>query len=124
MNLVMIGRFKEARHADEAKRLINLLTTQANAEPDAHRHDAGPEDRRFSDAMLELLTASELYSIAAAELKQFAYDIKVRVEDNEVVVTTDEVDVSAFLKVLLEKGARIEVYSAHDYPDTEDGRDS
>jgi len=46
----------------------------------------------------------------------------VKVEGSKMILTTDEVDISAFLKVMLDSGARIEVYSAHDYPDTEYGR--
>jgi hypothetical protein len=42
----------------------------------------------------------------------------VRRDGSSIVVTTDETDVQALLKVLLDKGARIEVYSAHDYPGT------
>jgi len=42
--------------------------------------------------------------------------------DNSVPRSTDEIEVSALLKILLDKGARVEVYSAHVYPDTEYGR--
>jgi len=118
MKLVMIGRFRDARGAKKAKELIDKLIAQVGEEPDVYRHDAVPQDRRFSDAMLSLLMASNLYSLGPSELEQFAYDANVAVKGSEVIVTTDEVDVSAFLKVLLDKGARIEVYSAHDYPDT------
>jgi hypothetical protein len=38
------------------------------------------------------------------------------------VLTTEEYDISAFLKVMFLNGARIEVYSAHDYKDTAHGR--
>jgi hypothetical protein len=68
--------------------------------------------------MLTLLRAADLYSLGPSELEQFSYDATVKVKGSEVIVKTDEVDVSAFLKVLLDKGARIEVYSAHEYPDT------
>jgi len=37
-------------------------------------------------------------------------------------LTTEEFDISAFLKVMFSEGARIEVYSAHNYPDTAYGR--
>ena len=57
-----------------------------------------------------------------AELEQFAYDVTVEVEDSQIVVTTDEIDVSAFLTVLIEKGARVEVYSAYAYPENGHGR--
>lgn len=121
MNLVMIGHFKEARDAEKAKRLMDQIAEQVGTNADRHHGDTGPQDR-FSDAMLELLKTAKLYILSPTELEQFAYDVHVDVKDNKVVITTDEVDVSAFLKVLLDKGARVEVYSAHDYPDTGYGR--
>jgi len=36
---------------------------------------------------------------------------------SRIVVTTDELEVSGFLKLMVDKGAKVEVYSAHDYPD-------
>jgi hypothetical protein len=76
----------------------------------------------FTDTMFDLLHRANFYSISPAELEQFAYDISVSVQDNRVVVTTEEIDVSAFLKVLIDSGARVEVFSTHDYPDQEYGR--
>jgi hypothetical protein len=121
-NLVMIGRFNEARDAQKVKELIDRLIKQVSAEPEVCRWDTAPQDRRFSNTMFELLSASNVYSLGPAELEQFTYDINVNVKGNEVVVTTDEIEVSAFLKILIDKGARIEVYSAHDYPGTGYGR--
>ena len=34
-----------------------------------------------------------------------------------IKISTDEADVSAFIKLFVESGARVEVYSAHHYPD-------
>lgn len=118
MNLVMIGHFKEAHDAEKAKELIDRITEQVNAEPEAYQSKSVPEGRYFTDEMMELMKESEIYIIAASELEQFTYDVRVRVEGSKIEVKTDEVDVSAFLKLLLDKGARVEVYSAHDYPDT------
>jgi hypothetical protein len=122
MNLVMIGRFTEAHDAKEAVRLIERLTEQASAESTVEHADEEDKNPRFSEAMSKILNTSKIYSIGPAELEQFTYDVQVSVADSEVVITTDEVDVSAFLKLLLDKGARIEVYSAHTYPDTGHGR--
>jgi len=119
MKLVMIGRFKEARDAKEAKDLIDRLTEQVRVEQDAYRDDAGPQDRRFTAEMSELLRASNLFSLGPADLDQLTYDARVHAKGREVEVRTDEVEVSAFLKILLDKGARVEVYSAHRYPDRE-----
>jgi hypothetical protein len=71
--------------------------------------------------MLDLLGRLNV-SIGPQEVEQFAYEVGVEFKGNELVLTTEELDISAFLKVMFLKGARIEVYSAHDYPDTGHGR--
>ena len=122
MNLVMIGHFTEAHDAKKAKELIDRLSEQVRKEPDAYRSDSAPEGRRFSDAMMEFMRKAEIYILGSSELEQFNYDVKVNLEGRDVVITTEEADVSAFLKILIDKGARVEVYSAHDHPDTGHGR--
>lgn len=122
MNLVMIGRFNDVGDADKAKQVIEWITAQVDADVKAGLMKVGEPPDRFTMDMLELLGKVSVHSIGPTELEQFAYDVKVKVEANQVVVTTDEIDVSAYLKVLLDKGARVEVYSAHNYPETEYGR--
>lgn len=122
MNLVMIGRFKDTQSAEKAKKLIDLLTERVQEEPDAYQSVEVPEGRRYSDRMLALMKETEIYNIGPDELEQLNYDARIRIKDCEIVVTTEEAAVSALLKLLLEHGARVEVYSAHDYPDTEQGR--
>ena len=63
--------------------------------------------------MLRFLREHDFPNIAPAEVEQFAYDVRVEQSGNTVEVTTDESDVSAFLKVLLDRKARVEVFSAH-----------
>jgi hypothetical protein len=48
-------------------------------------------------------------------------DIQPHQKGAKVVINTDEIEVSAFLKLLIDNGAKVEVYSAHDYPDEKDG---
>ena len=122
MNLVMIGHFNASKDAESAKELIEKLTAQVESEPEQYRHDAARSDRRFSEAMTELLMSSNLVSIGPVELEQFMYESKLVLKGEKLILTTDEVDVSAFLKVMLDQGARVEVYSAHTHQDTEYGR--
>lgn len=49
-------------------------------------------------------------------LDQFNYDFNAALENDRLVVRTDETDISALLKFMIDKGARVEVYSAHDHP--------
>lgn len=46
-------------------------------------------------------------------LEQFAYDFQAVHQGNDVIIKTDETDVSALFKLLLDNGARVEIYSAH-----------
>ena len=116
MNLVMIGRFKEVRNAQEAKRSIDRLTEFLSTEKGTSPYGTDDARRGFSQALRELLRDERLYSIAPAELDQFRYDVSVEQTETEVSVRTDEADISVFLKVMIEQGARVEIYSAHDYP--------
>lgn len=122
MNLVMIGHFKEAHDAKKAKELIDRLSEEVRKDPNAYDRDSAPEGRRFTDAMMELMRESEIYVLGSSELEQFNYDATVDLEGRDVVITTEEADVSVFLKILIDRGARVEVYSAHDHPDTGKGR--
>ncbi len=72
---------------------------------------------RFDKSMYDLMESVKVYTLRPAEIEQFTYDVRVDVEGSKVVINTDESEVSAFMKILIDKGARVEVYSAHDYPD-------
>jgi hypothetical protein len=120
-NLVMIGHFKDAAEATKAKELIDALTTQVSEDQANGLLSLGSPSDRYGAPMLDLLGRLNI-SIGPQEVEQFAYEVRVEVQGTDLVLTTEELDISAFLKVMFLKGARIEVYSAHDYPDSEHGR--
>ena len=117
MNLVMIGSFKEISDAKAAKSLIDALVEELKNDPPMSYED-DPNEARFAPKLLTFLTKANLATVGPAELDQFKYEFRVEQTGNTVTLTTDESEVSAFLKVMLEKGGKVEVYSAHDYPDT------
>jgi hypothetical protein len=122
MNLVMIGHFKDAGSATEAKQLIDQLTEQVRADDQAGLMAVNGNTDSFTAGAGDLLRKAKVYILGPGELEQFGYDFSLRLDGTKIVLTTDESDVSAFLKVLIDNGARVEVYSAHEYPDTEYGR--
>ena len=78
---------------------------------------------RYPDGLMDLLQKVGFYSLSPNELEQFTMDIRSELKEQQVVITTDEPDVSAFLKLMVDKGARVEVFSAHVHPDP-NGRDT
>lgn len=121
-NLVMVGHFEDVASAEHVQELLDRLESLVSDEISAKRMEVGAGTRRFSKQMSEALSQLNIYDLAPAELEQFGYDVRVRREGAEVVVTTDESEVSAFLKVLVDNKAKVEVYSAHFFRDEKYGR--
>lgn len=111
--LVLIGTFGDSESASEAKRIIDRLKSQATAEWD---QNVKPFEHRFTDAMMAILSEENLMTVSPEEMEQLAYDINVQLDGKTITVTTDEIDVFGFAKVMIHKGASIQMYSAHDYP--------
>jgi len=114
-NLVMVGRFKDAASAEKAKEVIDkisdfVLNSEEKFEGVNH----------YSDQALELLKTVNFYSVSPAEFEQFRYEVMPTLEGDKLVLRTDDVEISAVLKIMVENGARVEVYSAHTYPDSTD----
>ena len=121
-NLVMIGHFENAAEATKVKEIIDALTKQVAEDQSNGTLTVGSPSERYGEEMLDLIARLNISTIGPQEVEQFAYEVSVKVEGNDLVLTTEEFDISAFLKVMFQKGARIEVYSAHNYPDTAYGR--
>ncbi|MFO1500079.1 MAG: DUF6375 family protein [Verrucomicrobiota bacterium] len=117
MNLVMIGRFKTAADANQAKEAIDAISEQVGNDNQGEKREGW-----FSEAMMEVLRKSGIHTIGPAELEQFSFDVRSEVKGSEVTITTDEADVSGFLKVLIDLGARVEVFSGHNYPESARGQ--
>jgi hypothetical protein len=117
MNLVMIGQFKSMEDAEKVQKVIDLLAKELT-----DKVEVGRPISRYGDNILELLGKINCHIIAPPELEQFLYEFTSKVEGEKVILTTEESDISAFIKLMINEGARIEVFSAHDYPDDEYGR--
>ncbi|MDH4100644.1 MAG: DUF6375 family protein [Nitrospirota bacterium] len=116
-NLVMIGQFKQQEDAEKTQKIIEQLSTGFSGKADLET-----PYYRFDDDVQALLRETNVYNLAPYELEQLVYDINVRIIGDKLVLTTEELDVSAFLKLMIENGAKVEIYSAHDYPEAEFGR--
>ena len=117
MNLVMIGQFKSVDDAKKTKQTIDQLTEKL-----ADKIEVGRTRNRFEDEVFAFLKDANIYTLGPLELEQFLYDVSTRIEEDKLILTTDESEVSAFMKLMIDRGAKIEIFSAHDYPDAEYGR--
>lgn len=114
-NLVLIGHFKDAGTAEDVQAAIDEATEFfSNTEYD-------PNADRFSEEAMNLLKRIKSYSVSPADLAEFHNSFHMKREGSKIVVTSDD-EITVVMKLLLDNGARIEIYSAHDHPDTPHGR--
>jgi len=117
MNLVMIGQFKSSKDANKVNDLIEKLISRL---PDLV--GVGSNTSRYSDEVMDLLREVKCWTLTPIELEQFSYESSIEVKGEQIILTTDESDVSAYLKLFIDNGAKVEVYSAHEHPDEDYGR--
>ncbi|GAB2190492.1 hypothetical protein MAH1_21000 [Sessilibacter sp. MAH1] len=113
LNLVIIGLFKEEHEAEEFETLTNKVTSflHENSEFDV-------EADRFDKKTLAFLGKENLFSLSPQQLGHLLYDVHLTRDGNEVRISSDD-DVNAFISLLIHKGAKVEVFSAHEYPENE-----
>ncbi|MBH2682676.1 MULTISPECIES: DUF6375 family protein [Serratia] len=116
MNLVLIGKFKQEQDAEKVEKDIKTLSTQAEKDECYSIPFDEPENQRFSDEMLSLLYSLKLHTLGPTDLGQLVSDHHLDREGDRITITTDEAEVSAFIKLFVEAGAKVEIFSAHDYP--------
>ncbi|HAT4984305.1 TPA: hypothetical protein I9786_002705 [Serratia marcescens] len=116
MNLVLIGKFKQEQDAEKVEKDIKTLSTQVEKDECYSIPFDEPENQRFSDEMLSLLYSLKLHTLGPTDLGQLVSDHHLDREGDRITITTDEAEVSAFIKLFVEAGAKVEIFSAHDYP--------
>jgi hypothetical protein len=109
--LVLIGRFKSIADAAGAHQALeDIKDFMRTRGPDLHRAE------RYPPEFQELLKRLECYNLSTHELDQFSYDVHATLKEDRLEIHTDEPDISAFLKIMVDRGARVEVFSTISYP--------
>lgn len=117
MDLMLIGTFETVSGAEAAIERMEAL--KALAETAWSDDDWRRPDERMPDALVDELSKLKLYEMGRSDVDIYAYEHTVERQGSTVRVWTEESEVQGFLKVLIHLGARVEVFSRHDW--NEDG---
>lgn len=117
MDLVLVGTFEAVSGAEAAIERMKAL--KALAEAEWSDDDWRRRDERMPLTLVEELAKLELYDMGRSDVDLYAFDHSVERKGSTVRIQTEESDVQGFLKVLIHLGARVEVFSRHDW--NEDG---
>jgi len=115
----MIGRFKDEDTAGGIIGTIKSIESHVAASYESGELDENERPARFPGEILDLLRNLNVGTISPEELEQFILGIRYRQDGASIIINTNEIDVSAFMKLLVAGGARVEVFSGHDYPETD-----
>ncbi len=116
-SLVLIGRFRTVEDAQAVEDQFGMLRELAEASlPDSPWEEA---DERLAEEAREKLLTSNLWMFGPQEVDIFAYEHNLDRDEVIIRITTDEMQIQGYLNLLINGGARIEIYSTHEWQ--EDG---
>lgn len=113
MNLILIGRFETVQTAEAAISRIETLRELALKE--LPEPDWPTREERMTDPYLKALWAMEIYEMSRGDVGGFAFDYQIDRTGTELEIRTDEREIQGFLKVLLHYGAKVEIFSLHQW---------
>jgi hypothetical protein len=116
MDLVLVGTFETVTEAEAAVERMAELKGLAEAE---WSDDAWDAEGRMPERIVRALLDMNMIEMGRDDVDIFVYEHTVERSDARVRIWTEESDVSGFLKVLIHLGARVEVFSRHNW--NEDG---
>jgi hypothetical protein len=117
MDLVLVGTFETVSGAEAAVERMEALAALAEAE--WSDDDWREADERMPHSLADELYKLKLYEMGRSDVDIYAFEHSVERNGTTVRVWTEESEVQGFLKVLLHLGARVEVFSRHNW--NEDG---
>lgn len=117
MDLVLVGTFETVSGAEAAIERMEAL--KALAEAEWSEDDWRRPDERMPGTLADELSKLKLYEMGRSDVDIYAYEHSVERKGTTVRVWTEESEVQGFLKVLIHLGARVEVFSRHNW--NEDG---
>ena len=120
-NLVMIGEFKTEEDAERVYQLINTISENASSDSAEGIFAYFERNEQYSENTEKRLRELKLYSLSPSDVADFAFlDASIERTGTVLRFRTNDQSIGGFVKLLVDKGAKVQVYSAHDYPDSEE----
>jgi hypothetical protein len=119
-NIVMIGEFKTEEDAERVYELINTLSENASSDSAEGILEYWDRNEQYSEETERRLRKLKLHNLSPADISDFAF-LNTSIDRSGAVLRfrTDDVEIGGFVKLMVARGARVQVYSADDYPDSE-----
>ncbi|HEV8003884.1 MAG TPA: DUF6375 family protein [Planctomycetaceae bacterium] len=120
-NLVMIGEFKTEEDAQRVHELIKVLSENASADLSNGIFGAWSRNEQLSEETEKRLRDLQLYNLSPSDVSDFAlWNPSIEKSGKTLRFRSDDVEIGGFVKLMVTEGAKVQVYSAHDYPEDDE----
>lgn len=113
--MVLVGYFQSIEKARTAESIMKKLTEAAenlgSASAPSWMDPSPSPDTNFWNFLREL----GIFDLTLGEVEQFGYDHTLVRNENKIEISTDEADVQGLIKTMISRGARVEIYSRHNW---------
>ncbi|MBL8874078.1 MAG: hypothetical protein JNK90_30165 [Planctomycetaceae bacterium] len=117
-NLVMIGEFKTEQDAERVYELISTISDSASSDSASGVFDWGAQNEQFSEETEKRLRELKIYYMSPSDIADFAFlNTSIEKAGKQLQFRTDDVEIVGFVKLMVKNGAKVQVFSAYDYPD-------
>lgn len=118
-NLVMIGRFTTEAAAIALLEVIERLQVAANADEADGVIDTTAHEESYTDRMLEVSKELQLWTLSPSDYASFVYNVNAKRKGATIEFHTDDEEILGYVKLLIARGAKVEMYSADDYSEAD-----
>ena len=122
-NLVMIGEFKTEEDAARVHTLIDQIAEVASTDFAEGITDSWAKNEQLSEETEKRLRELKLFQLSPSDVSDFAFwNPSIDKVGKTLRLSSDNVEIVGFVKLLVTKGAKVQVYSADEYPDDENDK--
>lgn len=116
-NLKMIGTFLDDADAKTTETIFDRIQKHVYKEMEDETWSPG-DGLDLPDDTYELLRELNIYCLNPADIENFAYEYSLDRQGDTLVMTTDENEISGFVKLMVDNHAKVEIFSLHTHDGT------
>lgn len=111
MNLVLIGHFKSEEMATQSIKEIEEI--QEFLQSTDHEFNSS----KYDNEVFSFLSDKKIHYLSNYHIDHFLNEFHIEQDKNTIYISSDDA-LDGLINYLLDRGAKIEYFSKHDYPDS------
>ena len=77
------------------------------------------ENKQFAPDIMKFLQGKNILNLTPDELAELTFQPAIELRGKNITIRTEEIDVLSFVKILIEEGAFVQIFSTHNFSESE-----